>query len=130
VFGVRDADEVAVDPEAAARQAVEHVMRTVRRWWLHVDLDVLDPREFPAQGLPGVQDEPGGLSVAELSTLLVAAAGNGGCVGLRIAIYGPRPRPRTARRPSGGQVGRRGDRRADSVNCDHAAWGMHLRRGG
>lgn len=86
---LRNAEEVAADPAATARQAVEHVVRTAQRWWLHVDLDVLDPREFAAQGLPGVDDEPGGLTVAQLTTLLVTAAGTGGCAGLSLAIYDP-----------------------------------------
>ena len=29
------------------------IRSVVDRWWLHVDLDVLDPLEFRAQGLPG-----------------------------------------------------------------------------
>lgn len=86
---LRDADEVAADPEGAARQAVTHVSRATERWWLHVDLDVLDPVEFAAQGLPGVEDEPGGLTVAQLTTLLVTAAGSGGCAGLSLGIYDP-----------------------------------------
>jgi arginase len=86
---LRDVDEVAADPTAAARAAVRHVTSAARRWWLHVDLDVLDPDEFPAQGLPDVADEPGGLTRAQLASLLSAAAGAGGCAGLSLAIYDP-----------------------------------------
>jgi arginase len=59
------------------------------RWWLHVDLDVLDPVAFPAQGLPDVDDDPGGLSPAQLTTALTAAAAGGGCAGFSVAIYDP-----------------------------------------
>ena len=58
-------------------------------WWLHVDLDVLDPVEFAAQGLPDVDDEPGGLTWDQLTTLLSTAAGAGGCAGWSLAIYDP-----------------------------------------
>jgi arginase len=86
---LRDVDEVAADPTGTARAAVRHVASAARRWWLHVDLDVLDPVEFPAQGLPDVADDPGGLSRAQLAALLSAAAGEGGCAGFSAAIYDP-----------------------------------------
>lgn len=84
-----DVEEVAADPIGTARAAVQHVTSAADRWWLHVDLDVLDPVEFPAQGLPDVADDPGGLTGAQLATLLSTAAGAGGCAGLSLAIYDP-----------------------------------------
>jgi arginase len=83
---VRPLDEVAADPGAAGRDAVDHVGRP---WWLHVDLDVLDPAQFPAQGLPDVPDEPGGLSWPQLTELLTAAVARGGCAGMSVVIYDP-----------------------------------------
>lgn len=80
-------DIVTADPVAAGVAAVQHV--SAARWWLHVDLDVLDPVEFPAQGLPDFPDEPGGLTWAELTATLTAALSQGGCVGLSLAIYDP-----------------------------------------
>lgn len=90
-YGVwlRSEVEVAADPVSAGRQAVGHVQLSSDRWWLHVDLDVLDPTVFPAQGLPDVADEPGGLGWQQLSEVLVACAGEGGCIGISIAIYDP-----------------------------------------
>lgn len=85
----RDWREVAAEPEAHGRSGVEHLRRRSRRWWLHVDLDVLDPVEFAAQGLPGVADEPDGLTWHTLTRLLTAAVGAHGCVGWSIAIYDP-----------------------------------------
>lgn len=90
---VRSLDEVAPDPAKAARAAVRHVSRPAGGWWVHVDLDVLDPVEFPAQGLPDVEDEPGGLTWEQLTELLVAAVGAGGCLGLSLAIYDPEQDP-------------------------------------
>jgi arginase len=85
----RTVDEVASDPSSAGRDAVKHVSRDNGRWWLHVDLDVLDPVAFPAQGLPGIDDEPGGLSWSQLTQLLIAAVGAGSCLGWSLAIYDP-----------------------------------------
>jgi arginase len=81
--------DVAYDPADAGRRAIEHLTRHVDRWWLHIDLDVLDPVEFPAQGLPDVDDEPGGLTWDQLTNLAHAMLGAGGCIGCSIAIYDP-----------------------------------------
>ena len=86
---LRACDEVAADPAAAARAAVGHLTRSADGWWLHVDLDVLDPTVFPAQGLPDDEDEPGGLTWAGLTDLLTSAVGAGGCLGWSLAIYDP-----------------------------------------
>jgi arginase len=80
--------DVAADP-AAARRAVAHLARHTDRRWLHVDLDVLDPVEFPAQGLPDCPDEPGGLTWQQLTDLVTAVLEAGGCVGCSLAIYDP-----------------------------------------
>ena len=81
--------DVAPDPVAAGRRAIGQLTRHVDRWWLHIDLDVLDPVEFPAQGLPGVEDEPGGLTWTQLTAMVDAMLGTGHCVGCSIAIYDP-----------------------------------------
>lgn len=86
---LRDAGEVAADPRATGREAAAHVAAASARWWLHVDLDVLDPVVFPAQGLPGVPDDPGGLGWAELTGLLLGALEVPGCAGWSVAIYDP-----------------------------------------
>lgn len=82
--------EVADDPAGAGRRAIAELARHVERWWLHIDLDVLDPVEFPAQGLPDVPDEPGGLTWDQLTDLVMALFGSSAhCVGASIAIYDP-----------------------------------------
>lgn len=85
----RDWREVAAAPETAGAQAAEHLQQGTRRWWLHVDLDVLDPEEFPAQGLPDVDDEPDGLTWGQLTAAVTAAVTRGGCLGMSVAIYDP-----------------------------------------
>lgn len=86
---LRALDELTTDPAGTARAAVEHLGAPSRSWWMHVDLDVLDPVEFPAQGLPEFDDIPGGLSWDQLTDLLRAAVGTGGCLGWSAVIYDP-----------------------------------------
>ncbi len=81
--------DVAANPVEAGRGAVQHVRTEADRWWLHVDLDVLDPVHFVAQGLPDVDDEPGGLTWPQLTDMLTAAVETGGCLGWSLAIYDP-----------------------------------------
>ena len=81
--------EVANDPAGTGHRAIEQLAQHVDRWWLHIDLDVLDPLEFAAQGLPDVEDEPGGLSWDQLTDLVRAMLDSGSCVGASIAIYDP-----------------------------------------
>lgn len=86
---MRDHSEVAAAPADCARAAVQQLLTSAPNWWLHVDLDVLDPEVFPAQGLPEVPDQPGGLTWDELEQTLTTAVSMSGCVGLSIAIYDP-----------------------------------------
>ena len=82
--------EVADDPAGAGRRAIEELSDHVDRWWLHIDLDVLDPVVFPAQGLPDVDDEPGGLTWDQLTDLVVSLfTGPASCVGASLAMYDP-----------------------------------------
>jgi arginase len=81
--------EVADDPTGTGHRAIEQLAQHVNRWWLHIDLDVLDPLEFAAQGLPDVEDEPGGLTWDQLTDLVRAMLDSGSCVGASIAIYDP-----------------------------------------
>ncbi len=81
--------ETVADPAGTARDAVAHVRRQSDGWWLHLDLDVLDPGVFPSQGVPGVEDAPGGLTWDQLSTVTSTALGAGGCRGMSVVIYDP-----------------------------------------
>jgi arginase len=85
----RSAAAVAADPAGAARDAALHVAASAPAWWLHVDVDVLDPLLFPAQGLPDVPDEPGGLTLGQLNAVAATAVQMPGCAGWSIAIYDP-----------------------------------------
>ncbi|GAB3616734.1 arginase family protein [Okibacterium endophyticum] len=85
----RNAAETVSAPSASGRAAVAHLQKSAPGWWLHIDVDVLDPEEFPAQGIAGYPDEPGGLSRTQLTELVTSAVAEPGCVGASIAIYDP-----------------------------------------
>ena len=85
----RDVEAVAADPAGAGHDAAQHLLTATLAWWLHVDLDVLDPNVLRAQGLPDVADEPGGLTWEQLTTVVTSAVGVGGCLGWSVAIYDP-----------------------------------------
>lgn len=86
---MRNCSEVAAAPKTSGTQAADYLQQGPGRWWLHIDLDVLDPDEFPAQGLPGIPDEPGGLTWDQLTTAVTASAARGGCLGMSVTIYDP-----------------------------------------
>jgi arginase len=88
--------DVVADPAGTGRRALHALAEGVGQWWLHIDLDVLDPLEFPAQGLPDVPDEPGGLRWDVLTELAGVVVGSGQCVGLSLAIYDPDQDPQAA----------------------------------
>jgi arginase len=71
---------------AAARAAASHVSRAgLEGFWIHVDADVLDDAVMPAVDYR----LPGGLSVAELVTVLDTAMATGRANGLDVTIYNP-----------------------------------------
>ena len=56
-----------------------------KRWWFHLDLDVLSSEAFPAVRY----EQPGGLSWEELEMITQAALAAPECVGWNITIYNP-----------------------------------------
>jgi len=83
--GVREAGAAA-----AARQAVDRLCAGgCSGYWLHLDVDVLDDAVMPAVDYR----MPGGLTWAELETVLRTAMSSGQAVGLDVAIFNPRLDP-------------------------------------
>lgn len=71
-------------PRAAAQRALEVVTRPgVAGYWLHIDVDVLDPTFMPAVDSPS----PGGLSPEELTTVLATFAPK--AIGAEVACFDP-----------------------------------------
>jgi arginase len=86
---LRSADDLRRDPANAGRRAAEHVRAQASGWWLHIDLDVLDRREFSACGTASEISMPGGLTWSELSEITSSALQAGGCRGWSLAVYNP-----------------------------------------
>jgi arginase len=108
VLGFRDAEEQARDGSqplpgallaldldavratgapAAAERAVAHLTRpgAPDRFWIHVDVDVLEDAVMPAVDYR----QPGGLSPGELATVLAVAMGSARVAGVEVTIYNP-----------------------------------------
>jgi len=72
--------------DEAARLAVDHLGRTeLDGFFIHLDADVLDDAVMQAVDFR----LPGGLSPAELGTVLRTAMASGKAVGLEVTIYNP-----------------------------------------
>jgi arginase len=80
-------EELHRRPADCGRHAAEQATRDASGWWLHIDLDVLDGREFSACGAAADVSMPGGLTWTELSTITKSACAVGGCSGWSIGVY-------------------------------------------
>ena len=67
----------------SAQQALAHFAG--RRFWVHLDADVLDPQWMPAVDSP----DPGGMRPAELLVVLETALAAEECEGIEVTIYDP-----------------------------------------
>jgi arginase len=76
--------------DAAARQAVDWLRADGDSgYWVHLDADVLDDAVMPAVDYR----QPGGMTWAELETVLRCAMSSGQAVGLDVTIFNPRLDP-------------------------------------
>jgi arginase len=72
--------------QAAAAEAIEHLTRPeLDGFWVHLDCDALDDDVMPAVDYR----LPGGLTWAELETVIEVAFGTGQAVGIEITIFNP-----------------------------------------
>ncbi|HEU4665818.1 MAG TPA: arginase family protein [Dokdonella sp.] len=71
---------------ATMGEALQRLERSdLRGFWIHVDVDVLDPSVMPAVDSP----DPGGLRLAELEDSLALALASPRALGLELTIYDP-----------------------------------------
>jgi arginase len=104
VLGIRDDDEALAElrelavpvwevarlradgPAKAARAAREQLERDdLDGFWVHLDVDVLDPGVMPAVDSP----DPGGIGHEELIALLAPLAASPRCVGFEVTVFDP-----------------------------------------
>lgn len=71
---------------AGARAALVQLERSdLAGFWVHVDVDILDPAVMPAVDSPG----PGGIDHAELVDLLGGLLASNRCVGMEVTVFDP-----------------------------------------
>jgi arginase len=94
-------EQLGIDPEmspadlrsaGAGQSGYAAVARLGDHYWVHLDVDVLDKREFPAADYPN----DNGLTRAELAALLPPLVRSPGMIGFSLACYNP------AKDPGGG----------------------------
>ena len=102
LLGIRSRDEYGLDLRAAgiAHRAVPELRsvgaaRTAQwaraqlaechGYWVHVDVDVLDPAVMPAVDAP----DAGGIAYAELELLLAGLVAGPQCLGLELTVFDP-----------------------------------------
>ena len=74
---------------AAGAAARDKLVRSAGRYWLHLDVDVLDEQAFPATDYL----MPGGLSRGELADLMRPLLASPGLAGVSLACYNPAKDP-------------------------------------
>jgi len=77
------ASEIVDAGAPAAVEAITAALAHTAGWWLHVDVDVLDPQIMPAVDSP----DAGGLTAEQLGDLLRGLVP--GCIGVDICVYDP-----------------------------------------
>jgi len=102
LLGIRPQDEYRLDLQAAgvALRAVPQLRadgagRTAQwareqladcmGYWVHVDVDVLDPAVMPAVDAP----DEGGIAYAELELLIAGLVSSTSCVGIEVTVFDP-----------------------------------------
>jgi len=102
LLGVRPQDDYRLDLQAAGitmravpKLRAEGAGRTAAwardqladclGFWVHVDVDVLDPAVMPAVDAPS----PGGIAYAELELLIAGLVASPSCVGIEITVFDP-----------------------------------------
>jgi arginase len=75
----------ALGPDEAGRRARDRLAASGGRYWVHLDVDVLDEVEFPATDYL----MPGGLTLAELAGVLTPLTRSSALAGISLGCYNP-----------------------------------------
>jgi arginase len=76
-------------PLGTAKAALGQATRPAGGFWIHLDVDVLDPAIMPAVDSP----LPGGLDLDEAAALLIPLVQHPRALGMQITIYDPTSDP-------------------------------------
>jgi arginase len=89
VYGPRD---ITADPGALGQATYERFAKSGIPYWLHLDLDVLDEKAFPATDYL----MPGGIEMSQLADLLRPLGQDAALIGVSIGCYNPQKDPNGA----------------------------------
>jgi arginase len=81
----RAVPELRSDGAARSAQWARDQLRDCAGFWIHVDVDVLDPAVMPAVDAPDV----GGIAYRELEILLSGLVSDPRCVGVQVTVFDP-----------------------------------------
>jgi arginase len=81
------AREFCEQPDRSIAAALDRLDEQTDGWWLHIDLDVLDSREYAACGAASDPTMPGGLSWDHLALVASTALNAPECRGWSIGVY-------------------------------------------
>lgn len=84
-FAVRGVPEVRGHGAARTAQWARDQLSECAGYWVHLDVDVLDPSVMPAVDAP----DPGGIAYPELELLLRGLTGAAECVGIEVTVFDP-----------------------------------------
>jgi arginase len=83
-FNVRTTPDVRVHGAGRTAQWARDLLGECLGYWVHLDVDVLDPSAMPAVDAPS----PGGIGYSELEALLGGLL-SGDCLGLEVTVFDP-----------------------------------------
>lgn len=84
-FAVCGVPELRTHGAVWTAQWVREQLSECLGYWVHLDVDVLDPSVMPAVDAP----DPGGIAYPELELLLQGLTGTPECVGLDVTVFDP-----------------------------------------
>jgi arginase len=84
-FSVRSVADLRTNGAARTAQWARSQLSECVGFWVHLDVDVLDPSVMPAVDAP----DPGGIAYPELELLLRGLAGSPDCIGLEVTVFDP-----------------------------------------
>jgi arginase len=84
-FSYRLAPDVRAEGATKSAQWARTQLAECAGFWVHVDVDVLDPAVMPAVDAPDV----GGIAHAELEQLMRGLVASADCLGLEVTVFDP-----------------------------------------
>jgi arginase len=84
-FAMRSAPDVRTQGASRSAQWIRGQLAECIGFWVHLDVDVLDPSVMPAVDAPA----PGGIAYPELEQLLRGLTGSPECLGIEVTVFDP-----------------------------------------